>query len=85
VHDSQTIIIESHGKTIPTLALAKFFDVFSIAEALTPGGDLGLGPSLAHRILSLFGASVSVVNRDPSGIRLTISLKNCYGSSSAPK
>ena len=84
VHDSQTIIIESHGKTIPTPALAKFFDVFSIAEALTPGGDLGLGPSLAHRILSLFGASVSVANRDPSGIRLTISLKNCFRSSCCP-
>jgi two-component system, sensor histidine kinase and response regulator len=76
VYDSPTIIIESHGRTIPNPALAKFFDVFSIAEALTPGGDLGLGPSLAQRILSLFGASVSVANRDPSGIRLTISLKN---------
>jgi two-component system sensor histidine kinase/response regulator len=76
VDDSPAIIIESNGKTIPTPALGKFFDVFSIAESQTPGGDLGLGPSLAHRILSLFGASVSVANRDPAGIRLTISLTN---------
>ncbi|MGD1090932.1 MAG: ATP-binding protein, partial [Bryobacteraceae bacterium] len=74
--DSPTVIIESHGRTIPGRALAQFFDLFSITEAGTPGRDLGLGPALAYRILSLFGASVSVANRDPSGIRLTISLKN---------
>jgi two-component system, sensor histidine kinase and response regulator len=75
VLDSSTIIIESHGRTIPSAALAKFFDIFSIAEALTPGGDLGLGPCLAFRILLLFGASVSVANRDPSGIRITVSFR----------
>jgi two-component system, sensor histidine kinase and response regulator len=74
--DSLRVIIESHGKTIPSPALAKFFEIFSIGEASTPGTDLGLGPSVAYRILSLFGASVSVANRDPSGIRLTISLKS---------
>jgi len=76
VPDSSRIIFESHGRTIPSPALAKFFDLFSISEASTPGGDLGLGPPVAHRILSLFGASVRVENLDPSGIRLTISLKN---------
>ncbi len=83
VPDSPTIIIESHGRTIPSPALAKFFDVFSIGEALTPGGDLGLGPSLAYRILSLFGASVSVANRDSSGIRLTISFEGSETVNSA--
>jgi two-component system sensor histidine kinase/response regulator len=73
--DSRTVIIESCGRIIPSHVLAKFFDLFSIGEAITPGGDLGLGPSVACRILSLFGASVSVANRDPSGIRLTILLK----------
>jgi two-component system sensor histidine kinase/response regulator len=76
VSDSLRVIIESRGKTIPSPAMAKFFDLFSIGEASTPGGDLGLGPPVAYRILSLFGASVSVANRDPSGIRLTISLKH---------
>jgi two-component system, sensor histidine kinase and response regulator len=74
--DSRGLIIESHGRTIPNAALAKFFDVFTIGEAITPGGDLGLGPPLAFRILSLFGASVTVMNWEQSGIRLTISLKD---------
>ncbi len=75
VSDSIRIMIESHGKTIPSAVIPKFFDLFAIEEASTPGRDLGLGPAVASRILSLFGASVSVANRDPSGIRLTISLK----------
>ena len=73
---SARVVIESSGRTIPGGALAKFFDLFSIGEAITPGGDLGLGPPVAYRILSLFGASVTVANRDPSGIRLTILLKD---------
>jgi two-component system sensor histidine kinase/response regulator len=75
IDDSPAVIIESHGRTIPIPAMVRFFEVFAIGESMTPGGDLGLGPALAYRILSLFGASVSVANRDPSGIRLTISLK----------
>jgi DNA-binding response OmpR family regulator len=81
VSDSLRVIIESRGRSIPAPAMPKFFDLLSIGEAITPGGDLGLGPAVAYRILSLFGASVSVVNLGPSGtsgtsgIRLTISLK----------
>ncbi len=74
--DTQTIVIVSHGRTIPAAALAKFFDVFAIGEAITPGGDLGLAPALAHRILSLFGGSVKVANIEPPGIQLTISLQS---------
>ncbi len=73
--DSLLLIIESNGRTIPGSLLAQFFGLFSLSEASTPGGDLGMGPAVASRILSLFGASVSVANRDPSGIRLTVSLK----------
>jgi K+-sensing histidine kinase KdpD len=76
VAGSLDVIIESSGRTIPVPAMSKFFEVFSIGEASTPGRDLGLGPAVAFRILSLFGASVLVANRDPSGIRLTISLKS---------
>jgi two-component system, sensor histidine kinase and response regulator len=75
VPDSLRLFIESQGRTIPAPALPKFFDLFSIGEAITPGGDLGLGPPVAYRILALFGASVSVANRDASGIRMIISLK----------
>lgn len=74
--DSPRVIILSHGRTIPGSALGKFFDLFSIGEAMTPGGNLGLGAPMADRILSLFGGSVKVANREPSGIRLTISLKD---------
>jgi DNA-binding response OmpR family regulator len=77
--ESTSVIIESHGRTIPGSALPKFFDLLSIGEPITPGGDLGLGPPVAYRILSLFAASVSVANRDSSGIRLTILLKNAAG------
>jgi PAS domain S-box-containing protein len=79
--DLLRVIIESHGRTIPSPALEKFFDLFAISEVSTPGGDLGLGPAVASRILSLFGASVSVANLDPSGIRLIISLKNAAPNS----
>jgi FixJ family two-component response regulator len=76
VADTTRVIIESHGLTISSTAMPKFFEVFSIGETLTPGGDLGLGPAVAHRILSLFGASVGVENLEPAGIRLTVSLKS---------
>ena len=74
--DTTRVIIESHGLTISSTAMPKFFDVFSIGETLTPGGDLGLGPAVAQRILSLYGASVGVENLEPAGIRLTVSLKS---------
>jgi two-component system sensor histidine kinase/response regulator len=74
--DAVRVIIRSLGRGIPEPALPKFFDIFSIGDAITPGGDLGLGPPLADRVLSLFGASVSVANQDPAGIRLTILLKS---------
>jgi two-component system, sensor histidine kinase and response regulator len=73
--DSVRVVIESQGRTIPIAALPKFFDLFGIGEAITPGGDLGLAAPVAYRTLSLFGASVSVANQEPAGIRLTITLK----------
>jgi signal transduction histidine kinase len=72
---SSSVVIESQGRIIPEQALPKFFDLFSIAKAIIPGGDLGLGPPMAYRILSLFGASVGVRNLEPSGIRFTVLLK----------
>jgi len=72
VPGSLRLIIESHGWTVPNSAIATFFDTFSISEAISPGGDLGLSAPVASRILSLFGSTVTVSNREPSGIRLTI-------------
>jgi len=38
--DTRQLIIETNGRTIPTPAVPKFFDILSIGEAITPGGDL---------------------------------------------
>lgn len=67
--------IKTRGGSIPSTALPVFFDLFSISEALTPGGDLGVAPALACRILALTGGSVSVQNREPSGVQFKISLQ----------
>jgi DNA-binding response OmpR family regulator len=69
------ILIRGGGR-IPESAIANFFQVFSIGDAITPGGDLGLGPPVSQRILSLFGGSIAVENLDPEGIQLTVMLKN---------
>jgi DNA-binding response OmpR family regulator len=73
--DSPGVTISSEGRMIPQAAIDKFFDIFSIAEALTPGGDLGLAPAVASRILSLFGGAVAVANCDPAGIQLSVSFQ----------
>jgi two-component system, sensor histidine kinase and response regulator len=76
VEDSFEVTIESRGLTIPAPLIPTFFDLFTIGEAHTPGGDLGLGPSVAFRILALFGGSLKVENQVPAAIRLTVSLKS---------
>ncbi|MEO8127049.1 MAG: hybrid sensor histidine kinase/response regulator [Bryobacteraceae bacterium] len=68
------VLVDVSAKNLPEVAVATFFDLFAISEAITPGSDLGLGPAVAHRILLLFGGSVSLQNLEPTGIRLTISL-----------
>ena len=77
VHDLHRVIVETYGREIDGPALAKFFKIFAIGEPITVGGgDLGLAAPVAYRIISLFGGSVSVANRDqPQGLRLTVSLK----------
>ena len=72
--ESVAVLIHSHGH-IPESAIGNFFQVFSIGEAITPGGDLGLGPPVSQRILSLFGGSITVRKLEPSGIQLTVILK----------
>jgi len=66
--------IEAVGRAIPAGALPRFFGVLAISESMTPGGDLGLEPAVAARILRLFGGTVAVENREPPGIRLTVRL-----------
>jgi two-component system sensor histidine kinase/response regulator len=69
--------IATTGRQIPPQALARFFDVFSVGEPVAPGGgDLGLGPPMAERILALFGGTVTAENVDPPGVRLRVKLKS---------
>jgi len=70
------LTIETTGRLIPEKLIPQFFDVLSIGEAIVPGGDLGLRPAVAERIISLFGGSVTVENLDPKGIRLSVHLKS---------
>jgi DNA-binding response OmpR family regulator len=70
------VILEVCGRTVPAAVIPRFFEVLSVGEAVTADGDFGLGPAVAHRILALFGASVSLENRDPAGIRLTLGLQH---------
>jgi two-component system, sensor histidine kinase and response regulator len=72
--DGVEVLVRGPGR-IPESSIANFFQVFSIGEAITPGGDLGLGPPVAQRILSLFGGSITVENLEPSGIQLTVMLR----------
>jgi len=70
------VAIESQGGTIPESELPKFFDLFAISEVSTPAGNLGLGPAVAGRILSLFGGTVGVENLSRPGIRFRVSLRH---------
>ncbi len=65
---SVEIAICARGHIIPDDMLADFFDVFSASRPIKDVGDLGLGPPVAQRIISMFGGSVEVRNEDPSGV-----------------
>jgi two-component system, sensor histidine kinase and response regulator len=67
------VMIDATGWTLEQQHIDLFFEVFSIKEALFPGGDLGLGPAVARKIIGLCDGSVTVSNRDGLGIRLTVS------------
>ncbi len=69
------VTICAKSGSIPEDAIPKFFEVFSIAKPITPGGDLGLGPPVAERILRLFGGSVTVSNQEPQGVVFKVWLK----------
>jgi signal transduction histidine kinase len=76
VRNSRRVIVETRGPEIAGPSLAGFFEIFALDEPITVGGaDLGLAAPVAYRIVSLFGGSVSVANRNhPAGIKLTVSL-----------
>ena len=64
--------IDAPGRKIPEHVLPQFFEMLAIGEAINEGGDIGLAPVVASRIMALFDGSVSVMNTDPKGIRLSL-------------
>jgi len=72
------LVIETTGRGIPPDAISRFFDVLAIAEAIIPGGDLGLRLPVAERIITLFGGSVTVENLDYPGIRMSVRLNRLH-------
>lgn len=72
--DTSTIEIKTIGTIIPEDILPKFFEIFSLSKPIFPGGDLGLGPPLAARIIDLYDGSISVENHEGPGIQFSITL-----------
>jgi two-component system, sensor histidine kinase and response regulator len=77
--DSVELMIEATGRAIPSDFVPSFFDVLAIRDTITPGGDLGLAPAVAERIVKLSGGTVSVRNLEPPGIRLCVTLSAAQG------
>lgn len=70
-----SLIIEADGQGIPAEVLPRFFQLLAVTEPLTRGGDLGLAPAVAERIVTLYGGAVSVENLTPPGIRFAVRWK----------
>jgi DNA-binding response OmpR family regulator len=64
------LVMEACGNTIPEDVVPRFFEVLAIPQKLTSGGDLGLTPAIAERIISMYGGRVQVKNLYPAGIQL---------------
>lgn len=77
---SAEITISAEGRTIPDELIANLFDVFAVSKPIRDVGDLGLGPSVAHRILSLFGGSVTVRNDEPAGVSFIVNCRTAAAS-----
>ena len=69
------LLIEADGQMVPPEALPLFFDLLSSSEPLAAVQALGFAPCLAERIVTLYGGAVSVANRVPPGIGLTVRLR----------
>jgi len=63
------LTIESYGVTIPEPDLPHFFEILATTRTFAPGGDLGLAPAVAERIITLIGGRVQVSNLHPDGVQ----------------
>ena len=75
-----SVTLDAQGHSVPTEELPRFFHVLTAGQAIAPGGDLGLAPSVAAQILTLFGGRVEIANTASPGIRLLVSLPRYWAA-----
>ncbi len=68
------VLIATNGLSLPPADLDTFFEVCGQRTTLKGGGDFGLAPVLAQRIIRLFEGECSVRNGQSSGIVIEIKL-----------
>ncbi|MCP5004770.1 MAG: HAMP domain-containing histidine kinase, partial [Planctomycetes bacterium] len=68
--------IQVNQGSIPDDVIPDFFEIFTSSGTVVPGGDLGLDPPIAERIIKLFGGSVFVENIESSKMLFTVKLKS---------
>ncbi len=72
--ESVTVVVSAQGRSIPANQVADFLSTLTVTQAVVPGGDLGLRPTLADRIISASGGELAVRNTDSPGIAFSIRL-----------
>ncbi len=68
------VAISTNGQSLPLSDMDTFFEVCGQRTLLKGGGDFGLAPALAKRIISLFEGECSVRNGESGGIVIEIKL-----------
>ena len=68
------VTIITSGQALPIKAIDTFFDVGGQRTLLKGGGDYGMGPALASRIIRLFNGRISIRNGPEHGIIIEVSL-----------
>lgn len=75
------VAIATNGQSLPSSDLDTFFEVCGQRTLLKGGGDFGLAPALAQRIISLFKGECSVRNGESGGLVIEIKLPASGGES----
>jgi two-component system, sensor histidine kinase and response regulator len=73
--DEISVSIHAIGRIIPEKDISHFFESPADSSKMIEGRHPGLGPSMAQNIFTLLGGSVSVKNRDTTGISFIVKLK----------
>ncbi|MDM8563614.1 response regulator, partial [Candidatus Marithioploca araucensis] len=67
------IQIATDGLLIPAETISQFFEVPT--QPIIQDKDIGMGPSVAKRIIALLNGSVSIENQESIGVLITVKLK----------